>query len=149
MKKFRFTLARMLKFKNQILDKEKDTLGTIRRKKNEIDEKIRASEEQLQRACAEIVQAQQEGIQAGDLRVYNFQVENTRKYLEQLRKGQKAMQAEVERQMEVVKKASQDVSSLEKLRERQWEQYCGEANKAFQAEMLEFVSGRISRSERR
>ncbi len=149
MKKFHFTLGRMLDFKNQILDKEKDTLGRIRRQKNEIDEKILRYQLQLEQSSDEMIEQQKHGLKAGDLLVYSFQAENTRKYLEQLKKEQEALAAEVEHQTDVVRKASQDVSSLEKLKERQWEQYCYEANKAHQEEILEFVSGRLARSERR
>ena len=149
MKKFHFTLGRMLDFKNQILDKEKDTLGRIRREKNEIDEKILRYERQLAEASDKMIAKQSQGVPARQLILYSIQAEHTRQYLKQLRKEQLALEKEVERQTEVVRKASQDVSSLEKLKERQWEQYCYEANKAYQEEILEFVSGRLVRTERR
>ena len=104
----------MLDFKNQILDKEKDTLGRIRRQKNEIDEKIRRYQLQLEQSSDEMIEQQKRGLKAGDLLVYSFQAENTRKYLEQLKKEQEALAAEVERQTDVVRKASQDVSQLGK-----------------------------------
>lgn len=149
MKKFHFTLGRMLDYKNQILDKEKDTLGRIRREKNELDEKILRYERQLAEASDEMIEKQKHGVPARQLILYSIQAEHTRKYLEDLRKQQIALEQEVERQTDVVRRASQDVSSLEKLKERQWEQYCYEVNKATQEEILEFVSGRLVRSERR
>lgn len=149
MKKFHFTLGRMLDFKNQILDREKDTLGRIRREKNLIDEKILRYERQLAEASDEMIEKQKTGVPARELILYSIQAEHTRRYLEDLRKEQLALEKEVERQTDVVRRASQDVSSLEKLKERQWEQYCYELNKATQEEILEFVSGRLVRSERR
>ena len=149
MKKFRFTLSRMLDFKNQILDREKDALGVLRRKKNEIDLKIETYEQQLAHAAEEMLQDQKRGTTAARLRFYSMQLDNAKKCLKQLRKEQAAMQAEVDRQAAVVRKASQEVSSLEKLKERQWEQYQYEENQAAAAEVLEFVSGRLVRQPKK
>ena len=40
MKKFKFTLGRMLDYKDQLLDEEKNKLALLRKKKQEIDDHI-------------------------------------------------------------------------------------------------------------
>lgn len=62
MKKFHFTLARMLEFKTQILDKEKDLLGSIRQKKNEIDQKIECLRQEVRNISNCTLQAQKKAL---------------------------------------------------------------------------------------
>lgn len=148
MKKFHFTLARMLEFKTQILDKEKDLLGSIRAKKNEIDEKIGRFEQAVQELSDNLLQEQLKGITVEHLQFYSMQIENARRCLVQLRIEQLAMEQELQRQQVVVVKASQEVSSLEKLRDKQLEEFKYEEKRAGEEEMLEFVTGRLVRANK-
>ncbi|MCH4239886.1 MAG: flagellar FliJ family protein [Oscillospiraceae bacterium] len=145
MKQFHFTLARMMEFKNQILDREKDLLGTIRQKKNEIDQKIERYKNAIRAITESILQKQQDGTTVEELRFSSMQVENARKCLKQLYVEQEAMQQELLRQQTVVVKASQEVSSLEKLRDKQFEEFKYEAKRAEEEEVLEFVTGKLVR----
>lgn len=148
MKKFQFTLARMLEFKTQILDKEKDLLGSIRQKKNEIDRKIERFETAVKELSDTLLQEQKEGITVDRLRFYNMQIDNARRCLVQLHIEQQAMERELQRQQAVVVKASQDVSSLDKLRDKQLETFRYEEKRASEEEMLEFVTGKLVRKSR-
>lgn len=148
MKKFRFTLARMLEFKTQILDREKDLLGSIRQKKNEIDSKIERFEQAIKELSSELLQEQTKGISVKQLQFYSMQIENARCCLVQLYIEQQAMERELERQQSVVVKASQEVRSLEKLRDKQLGMFRYEEKRAGEAEMLEFVTGKIVRKSR-
>ncbi len=145
MKKFRFTLDRMLDFKNQILDKEKDLLAQIRRKKVEIEEKIDQCENKIAFLSMELAELQEQGTTIFHIKSYSVQIENSRQYMKQLKKELVGIDAEVERQSAVVRKASQEVSALEKLEERQYEEYLYEEKQRNEAEVLEFVTGRIAR----
>ena len=149
MKKFQFTLARMLEFKQQILDKEKDLLGSIRQKKNEIDNKIDRFQQAVAQLSHQILEEQKTGMSVDRLRFYSMQIDNSRKCLKQLYVEQKAMENELLRQQTVVMKASQEVSSLEKLRDKQLEEYHYEEKRATEEEMLEFVTGKMARKDDR
>ena len=58
------------------------------------------------------------------------------------------MEQELQRQQVVVVKASQEVSSLEKLRDKQLEEFKYEEKRAGEEEMLEFVTGRLVRANK-
>ncbi len=145
MKKFKFTLDRMLSFKNQILDKEKDLLGQIRHQKIQLEQTIERYHLKQTELSKEMTEAQRQGTTVLKLRGYSIQIENIHHGIKQLKKELVAIDAEVERQTDVVRKASQEVSSLEKLQERQWEQFLYEEKKRTEDEVLEFVTGRLVR----
>ena len=146
MKKFHFTLARMLEFKTQILDKEKDLLGSIRQKKNEIDQKIECLRQEVRNISNCTLQAQKKGITVEELQFAGMQIQNARQCLKQLAIEQEAMEKELQRQQPVVIKASQEVTRLEKLRDKQLEEFKYEEKRAHEAEILELVTGKMVRS---
>ena len=130
MKSFKFSLARMRDYKEQILDKEKGTLRLLNRQLDEIRDRIAA-----------LVQ----GIKAHEIKSYQVFFESARVQLEQLHEEAHKAEEAVERQLKVVIAASQDVSGLNKLEEKQLEEYQLAAAKADELEIAEFISSRMIR----
>lgn len=148
MKKFQFTLDRMLGYKNQLLDKEKNVLGQIKKKQAEIDQKIHQLSIKRDDLSAELVREQEKGTTVAKILGYSLQIENIRYQLEALSKEKAAMEQEAERQTKVVIAASQEVSSLEKLQEKQLEQYHYEAAQAERENVLEYVTTQLVRNRK-
>ena len=123
MKPFVFSLERMREYKSQVLDTEKNLLRVLHKRLADIEEAIVAC--RMFRHCKqeEMAQRQQHGSTMRDLEECKFYLENTRLQLEDLEVARELAAAEVERQRLVVVKASQDVASLDKLEEKQLEEY--------------------------
>ena len=142
MKKFKFTLGRMLDYKDQPLDEEKNKLALLRKKKQEIDDHIESLLRELDKISVTMRQEQERGITAFQLLSYESQRTNIRRQIEQLKKEQALAKLEVKRQVQVVVQATQEVSKLDKLQDKQLEEYRKMVMKAEELEIEEFVSSR-------
>ena len=142
MKKFKFTLGRMLDYKDQLLDEEKNKLALLRKKKQEIDDHIESLLRELDKISVTMRQEQERGITAFQLLSYESQRTNIRRQIEQLKKEQELAKLEVKRQVQVVVQATQEVSKLDKLQDKQLEEYRKMVMKAEELEIEEFVSSR-------
>ena len=123
MKPFVFSLERMRDYKNQVLDTEKNTLGVLMKRLADIEEKIRLCTIFRHEKQEEMREKQMQGMTMREMDECKFYIENTRCQLEDLEEEREQAAIEVEVQRQVVLKASQDVSSLDKLEERQLEEY--------------------------
>jgi len=123
MKPFVFSLERMRDYKSQVLETEKNILMMLHRRLFDIEEKIRLCKVFRQEKQEEMRTKQECGSTMRDLEECKFYLENTHRQLEDLEEERILAALEVERQRQVVIKASQDVTSLDKLEERQLEEY--------------------------
>lgn len=89
-----------------------------------------------------MLQEQERGITAFQLLSYESQRTNIRRQIEQLKKEQALAKLEVKRQVQVVVQATQEVSKLDKLQDKQLEEYKKMVMKAEELEIEEFVSSR-------
>ena len=142
MKKFKFTLGRMFDYEDQLLDEEKNKLALLRKKKQEIDDHIESLLRELDKISVTMRQEQERGITAFQLLSYESQRTNIRRQIEQLKKEQALAKLEVKRQVQVVVQATQEVSKLDKLQDKQLEEYRKMVMKAEELEIEEFVSSR-------
>ena len=143
MKKFEFTLGRMLDYKDQLLDKEKNGLMQLRKQKEKIDNKIQSLQNDFSTLNDSLVEKSKKGISVNEIQCFNFQMENIRKQIKQLKLEQAAMASAVERQLQVVIALSQEVTGLDKLQEKQLEEYKYLQNKADELVISEYITGTI------
>lgn len=147
MKKFHFSLGRMLDYKEQLLDKEKNTLAQLRAHKQRLEDKIDRLTAEAN-ALGETARAESRaGITAVKLHGYEFQISNIREQIKALRVEFKTMEALVENQLKVVLAATQEVSGLEKLKEKQLEEYNYAQTKAEELVISEFISSQLVRNK--
>ena len=123
MKPFAFSLERMRNYRTQVLDVEKNVLMVLQKKLADIEESIRICTEFRYEKQCEMRAKQEQGSTIRELDECKFYIENTHRQLEDLEEERLQAEHEVEVQRQVVIKASQDVSSLDKLEERQLEEY--------------------------
>lgn len=84
MKKFEFSLQKMQRYKQQILDKEKALLAALQSKRDKIKAEIEDLELFLVEQSRKLQGKQMQGMSAADLAGHNFIVQNTRTRLEAL-----------------------------------------------------------------
>lgn len=147
MQDFKFTLERMQRYKVQLLDREKDTLAGLRAHLADIDAQIQGLDDYLDLKNAELQHRQREGLPTADLDAYRFYIENTRLQRRQLCAERDSARAEVDRQTQVVLAAAREVNSLDKLEEKQHEEYRYEEGRENRLEIGEYVIGQFLRSK--
>lgn len=140
MKKFEFSLQKMQRYKQQILDKEKALLAALQNKRDRIQNQIEELEAFLVEQSHELQARQAKGMSAAELAGHNFIVQNTRTRLEDLRLELLNAEKEVEEQRKIVMQASQEVKSIDKLEEKQLEEYQLEASRAENEERMELLT---------
>ncbi len=146
MKRFEFSLSHMRDYKERLLDEE---LGILQRLKNErdvIEERIGLLTEEFQALSEKSREEQEKGTTINEIRKIAAQLDNIRMQLEDLRKRLATAEQKVERQMKVVLAANQEVSKLDKLEERQLEEYRHQVNKAEEDRVDEFVAQSLCRA---
>lgn len=144
MKRFHFSLERMRSYKEQMLETQKNTLRALRHDKQQLDERIEDYRVELRHANDELLRKTHRGISMVEMKSYRFRIENMRLQLEELGKEQKRMDRMVERQMQVVLEAQQEVSGLDKLEEKQLEEYQKDVMRADEQLIAEFISTKLA-----
>ena len=145
MKKFEFSLRHMRDYRERLLDEEKGTLQRLKAERDGIEEHLRRLEEEFARLSLEMVKAQMQGTTIIELRKLSAQLDNLRLQIEEQRTLLEQAEAKVEQQMSVVVAANQEVSKLDKLEERQREEYRHQVNKAEEDRIDELVSQNLVR----
>ena len=146
MKKFVFTLERMLAYQEQNLEKEKGILARITAERDKLEEDRRDKELRIRHIQEDIGQRQIQGTTVFILKGCYSVLEGARIRLEEIEPELARTQARVEKQRHVVTEASQEVKKLEKLKEKQMEEYRHEEAKEQQDLIIEHVAGTFVRN---
>lgn len=139
MKKFQFSLEKMLDFKNQVLDREKIVLGQLKRRQAELEGSIKRLNDKEMQLSQDLQDEQKHGTTVLTILNYSSQIENIRRQVKELTKELADVRYQAECQTKVVVSASQEVSSLDKLQEKQMDEYKLEEKKENQEMILEYV----------
>ena len=106
------------------------------------DEIVQLEQFLLQR-MDELNQRQKTGISAAELSGYRFFQENIQKQIADLNKRLRELQVQLDAQIEIVMKASQELKSIDKLEEKQREEYQQEVARAESEEIAEFITMKL------
>lgn len=147
MKKFHFTLDKMLRYKDSMLQEEKNKLMQIRAEKNSVDMQIEQAQENMGRLDQERTEKAVKGISVIEMRSYAYNIDNTRRHLKALAQEQEKLARLVEKQLAVVVERTQEVSGLEKLRDKQLEEYNESVMKEEELTVMELVSSKYIREQ--
>ena len=142
MKKFKFTLGRMLDYKDQLLTEEKNKLAVVRKRQSDLEQRIDSLENESCRISEAMNRGQKKGIAVFQLVAFQAQRDNIR---QQVGQDLKLVLLEVQKQTSAVVLATQEVSKLEKLQEKQLEAYRKGVAKAEELFIEEFVSAKMIR----
>ncbi len=135
----------MRSFKSQLLDEEINLLLNLRMQREQIAEKIALLEQFRMEKDAELLQREQGGVQAAHLNGLYFYLQNASRQIRQLEIEREEADRAVERQLQVVVAASQEVMGLNKLEEKQRQAYRYQASKEIEREIAEYVTGQLNR----
>lgn len=145
MKKFEFSLKKMLSYKEQIQDLEKNKLAQLSLKKNKLEDLIESLKQETINLSAQMLKVTQGGTNEAEIRNFSFQLQNNRLYLKQVSNELLLAAYAVEEQLKVVLLATQEVEGLEKLKEKQYEEYLYADTKAQELIVSEFISSKLAR----
>lgn len=141
MKKFQFSLQKLMDFREQELDRQKNTLSALRGELFRIEEaatelrmKVAEESEQLERVCIE-------GAQIYEISMRKRYIVTLQQEIHLREEQARIKQQEIEEQLGVVVEATKDVKTLEKLEEKQLEEYKALEQKENEQFIEEFVSG--------
>ncbi len=145
MKRFQFTLQKLMDFRQQELDRQKNSLSVLQadlqrmhQEKEELIRQVEQSSEELDVVC-------RQGAQAYEISVRKRYIVSLQQEIHAHEFSISMKQEEVNKQLGVVVEATKDVRTLEKLEEKQLEEYKAAATKENEQFIEEFVSGQSIR----
>lgn len=146
MKKFQFTLQKLMDFRQQELDRQKNTLSALQaelqriyQEKEELIRRVEESSQDLEIIC-------RQGSQVFEVSVRKRYIVSLQQEIHAHDASAAMKQQEINKQLGVVVEATKDVRTLEKLEEKQLEDYRSAANKENEQFIEEFVSGQSIRA---
>lgn len=145
MKKFAFSLERMLNFQSQNLEKEMGILGRMTAERDALEAQKQDMAEKAAGVQADIARLEAEGTTIFMLKACFSILESARNQLEEMEEELRLLQAGLERQRQIVTEASREVKKLEKLKEKQLEEYHRGEAKEQQETIAEHVAGNFVR----
>ncbi|GHV46434.1 hypothetical protein FACS189499_01610 [Clostridia bacterium] len=148
MKKFEFTLDRLKDYREQILEAEKNTLGVLRGQMHELEMLETQIRDTIEMKNEELWQTMQSGTTPIEIAMMKRFIIAKQQELSETGILIQRKNREIEKQLEVVIAATQDLSSMEKLEEKQLEAYQAEEMKEHERFVEEFVMGQELRKKR-
>lgn len=145
MKKFAFSLERMLNFQSQNLEKEMGILSRMTAERDALEAQKQDMAEKAAGVQADIARREAEGTTIFMLKACFSILESARNQLEEMEEELELLQAGLERQRQIVTEASREVKKLEKLKEKQLEEYHRGEAKEQQEAIAEHVAGNFVR----
>ena len=140
MKKFQFSLDHVRDYRDRLLDEETGKLQRLRAEQTRIEQLIAQLEADFAQVSQAMRDAQAEGITALEQRGFSLQLESIRMQTHELTDLLKVVQDQVEQQTQIVVAANQEVSKLDKLKDRQYEDWQTSVRKAEEERIEELVS---------
>ena len=145
MKPFNFTLQRLLDFKERLLEKEKLTLAALRMDQRRLQDLIDYLFEQTAVLQNKMWRKAGGGAYAFELHSLQYQVDICLNNLKSAREEKKKVDLQVERQLQTVIAIDRERAQLEKLKERQLEEYRLAESREASETISEFVSMKLIR----
>ena len=142
MKKFKFSLDKLKSYKEQIKKREENTLAALRA---EQIEKLHEKEEllkELDRRNAEFIRKSEIGMTAMEMVTEKGFISYIVDSIKAKDKEISVLSGRINKQLMVVTEASREVQTLEKLEEKQFDEYKFKERKADEAFIDEYVGNR-------
>ena len=144
MKKFSFSLQTVLDFKNQYLDEVKNEYSAAQADVNAQQAVISSLEDEYSIANAEYNEKKSMGIDVYDMMHYDAYLKKLTKDIEKEIIVLRKLEEILEERLEVMIKAKQEVTSLDKLREKRLDAYNYAVQKQEELFIEEFVSNKTA-----
>ena len=146
MKKFNFTLQSLKRYNDQVLSGEKSVLGRLRAELAEQQSLLDEKTAEYEQSIIKLNSLVSEGTTAMRLSLHKKYVSSLQQDIYRIKAQMAQKREEIEIQLEKVVEATKEVSKLEKLEEKQLEEYRYAAQKEEELRIEEFVSNGVSNS---
>lgn len=123
MKKFKFSLDKLKDYRNQILEKEKNDLARLRREQQQLLDNIAALRSRLEQSQDDFIEKSRQGMSVTQVMFTKNYQQSLSEQIKQLEKDSAELDGRIQKQLTVVVEASKDVTSLDKLEEKQLDEY--------------------------
>lgn len=123
MKRFEFSLNKLMGYKKQVLDREKNDLAYLRRQQQQMLDEKSELEARLTSSNNEFCQKSGVGMTVLQITMFKSYHQSLSQQIKELEASIEKMEEKVQKQLGVVIEATKEVSSLEKLEEKQLEEY--------------------------
>ena len=147
MKRFEFSLNKLKGYKQQVLDREKNDLAHLRRQQQQYIDEKQSLEEKLRRSNEEFCIKSAQGMSVMQVTTFKGYHHSLTQQIKELEASIEKMEVKVQKQLGVVIEATKEVSSLDKLEEKQLEEYNFKAAKAEELFISEYVQNSTYKNE--
>ncbi len=141
MKKFQFTLQKLMDFREQELDRQKNALAALQGDLKKIQERREELVAMVVRYSNDLVTAGSAGVSVAEMAMRKRYIVTLQQEIHECERRAVLKQQEIDKQLSVVVDATKDVKTLEKLEEKQLEEYKAAEGKENELFIEEFVSG--------
>lgn len=146
MKKFRFSLEKLKDFREQELDRQKNTLAALQAELRGVLDEIEELKKHLAVQDAELTKVSAAGASAYDIALRKRYIVTIQADIHLKEQQAARKQNDINRQLDVVVEATKGVRTMEKLEEKQLEEYKFLENKENEQFIEEFVSTQSARA---
>lgn len=146
MKKFRFSLEKLKDFREQELDRQKNTLAALQAELRGVLDEIEELKKHLVVQDAELTKVSASGASAYDIALRKRYIVTIQADIHLKEQQAARKQNDINRQLDIVVEATKDVRTMEKLEEKQLEEYKFLENKENEQFIEEFVSTQSARA---
>ena len=146
MKKFRFSLEKLKDFREQELDRQKNTLAALQAELRGVLDEIEELKKHLAVQDAELTKVSASGASAYDIALRKRYIVTIQADIHLKEQQAARKQNDINRQLDIVVEATKDVRTMEKLEEKQLEEYKFLENKENEQFIEEFVSTQSARA---
>lgn len=140
MKKFIFSLEKVLDFKQQTLDIKKNEIAVFQMKLHEIEMEIEDLNDRFSVSNAKMVEEMQQGITQNDISIYKMYFDTLNQKTQKLLDDKiKLLEIIAQKKIELIQ-INSEISGLEKLKDKQLAEYLKIKQKSDELAIDEFVS---------
>lgn len=140
MKKFQFHLEKLLSYKGQILDSEMMTLAVLNNQLQQAEEKLLSLQKEQEKCITDFENKMKENTTPAACQLYNSYKLHLKELIKYSEKEIKNISAQVDDQIEIIKKLKLETKSLETIKTSRLDDYKKEDLKTVELQLEEFVS---------
>ncbi|MGI5891298.1 MAG: flagellar export protein FliJ [Bacillota bacterium] len=140
MKKFQFSMQKILEYKTHMEDSEKNTLQAMRLYHQQLEEKLQLLCGQVNQYQCDYEQKCSEGIAIRDLISLQDYIHELQEQINHIINLIEKSKQEIEQQINKLVAISKEKNSMDKLKEKHWEDYQHEQRKIHEVFIDEFIS---------
>jgi len=144
LKKFKFSLDKVLEYRNHLQRREKDILARLRTEYSLLLEEERQLLDLYEKAKRDYEMRSAAGLLVADAAIMLNHIDDIKKQIELQRVKIIEKEHEIEKQTKKVVAITQDKMTVEKLREKKFEIYTGEVVKSEEKFIEDFIANRKS-----